>query len=98
MTAVAVLLELARDGTVHRASVVLGGVAAGPLRCEAVEEVVVGSRGDASVFRKAAQRCREIEAMEDVHASSAYRRHLAEVLTGRALETAFSRASTAATQ
>ena len=98
VAAVAVLLELARDGTVRRASVVLGGLAAGPLRCEAVEQVVIGSRGDASVFREAAQRCREIDAMEDVHASSAYRRHLAEVLTERALTTAFARASTAAVQ
>lgn len=98
VAAVAVLLELAHDGAVRRASVVLGGVAAGPLRCEAVEQVVVGSRGDKSVFRKAAQRCREIDAMEDVHASSAYRRHLAEVLTERALATAFARASTAIAQ
>jgi carbon-monoxide dehydrogenase medium subunit len=98
VAAVAVLLELARDGTVRRASVVLGGVAAGPLRCESVEKVVVGSRGDGSVFRKAAQGCREIDAMEDVHASSGYRRHLAEVLTERALATAFARASTAAVQ
>jgi CO/xanthine dehydrogenase FAD-binding subunit len=96
VVAAAVLLELARDGAVRRASVVLGGVAAGPLRCEAVEAMVTGSRGDSAVYRKAVQSCREIEAMEDVHASSAYRRHLAEVLTCRALETAFARASGAA--
>jgi CO/xanthine dehydrogenase FAD-binding subunit len=52
---------------------------------------VTGSRGG-SAFQEAAATCREIDAMEDVHASSAYRRHLAEVLTQRALETAFIRA------
>lgn len=98
VAAVAALLELARDGTVRRASVILGGVAAGPLRCDAVEQVLVGSRGGASVFREAAQRCREIDAMEDVHVSSAYRRHLAEVLTERALATAFARASSKVAQ
>ena len=30
--------------------------------------------------------------MEDVHATQAYRRHLAQVLTTRALETAYARA------
>jgi CO/xanthine dehydrogenase FAD-binding subunit len=35
--------------------------------------------------------------MEDVHASKAYRRHLAQVLTARALDKAYARASASAT-
>jgi carbon-monoxide dehydrogenase medium subunit len=56
-----------------------------------VETAVVGSRGD-TAFQEAVVSCRDIDAMEDVHASSVYRRHLAEVLTQRALEAAFTRA------
>ena len=91
VVAAAVLLELDGDGAIRRASVVLGGVGPGPLRCAAVEAAVTGSRGG-SAFQAAAATCREIDAMEDVHASSAYRRHLAEVLTHRALESALARA------
>jgi len=91
IVAVAVLMALAGDGTVSRVSITLGGVGSGPLRCSDAESVVSGSRGGAQIFQKAAETCRHIEAMEDVHASSAYRRHLAETLTGRALESAFGR-------
>ena len=91
VVAVAVLLESDGDGAIRRASVVLGGVGPGPLRCAAVEAAVTGSRGG-SAFQEAAAACREIDAMEDVHASSDYRRHLAEVLTRRALDSAWVRA------
>jgi carbon-monoxide dehydrogenase medium subunit len=96
LVAVAVLLELAPDGVARRAAVALGGVAAGPLRCEAVEAAVVGQRPGSSTFREATASCREIDAMEDVHASASYRRHLAQVLTERALAVAFNRASAGA--
>lgn len=92
MAATAALLEVSRDGTVERAAVCVGGVGTGPLRCTDVEAAVVGTRGGAGVFRPAAAACREIDAMEDVHATQAYRRHLAQVLTARALETAYARA------
>ena len=91
VVAAAAMLELGDDGAIRRASVVLGGVGPGPLRCAAVEAAVVGSRGG-TAFQEAVVSCREIDAMEDVHASSVYRRHLAEVLTQRALEAAFTRA------
>jgi len=91
VVAAAVLLELGDDGAIRRASVVLGGVGPGPLRCAAVEAAVTGSRGGLA-FQEAAATCREIDAMEDVHAPSAYRQHLAEVLTHRALESAWARA------
>jgi carbon-monoxide dehydrogenase medium subunit len=91
VVAAAAMLELAGDGTIRRASVVLGGVGQGPLQCTAMEAAVTGSHGGAA-FQEAAANCREIDAMEDVQSTSAYRRHLAEILTHRALETAFTRA------
>ena len=92
MAASAVLLEVSRDGTVSRAAVCVGGVGAGPLRCADVEAAVIGTRGGPDVFLRAAATCREIDAMDDVHATRAYRRHLAQVLTARALDTAYARA------
>ncbi len=93
VVAVAVLLDLSGDGTIRRASVTLGGVGKGPLRCAAAEAILTGSGGGSSLFEEAAATCREIDAMGDVHASSAYRRHLAVTLTSRALGTAFDRAA-----
>ncbi len=91
VVAAAAMLELGNDGAIRRASVVLGGVGPGPLRCAAVEAAVVGSLVD-TAFQEAVVSCRDIDAMEDVHASSVYRRHLAEVLTQRALKAAFTHA------
>jgi carbon-monoxide dehydrogenase medium subunit len=91
VVAAAAMLELGDDGAIRRAAVVLGGVGPGPLRCAAAEAAIMGSRGGAA-FREAAATCREIDAMEDVHNPSSYRRHLAEVLTQRALASAFARA------
>ena len=92
MVASAALLEVSREGTIERASVCVGGVGTGPLRCTDVEAAVVGTRGGPDVYSRATASCREIDAMEDVHATQAYRRHLAQVLTARALEAAYARA------
>lgn len=88
---VAVLLDLSSDGAVRRASVTLGGVGSAPVRGAAAEAILNGSQGGPEVIEKAAGTCREIDAMNDVHASSAYRQHLAVVLTQRALDKAFDR-------
>ena len=49
------------------------------------------SRPDA-LFREASQRCSTIDALDDAHVSSDYRRRLAVVLARRALERASGRA------
>ena len=89
---VAVLLDAGGDGVVRRASIALGGVGEGPIRCPEAEAALVGTGADDDTLDDAARLCGEIEAMEDVHASSAYRRHLARVLTRRALDRARGRA------
>ena len=89
---VAVLLDSGDDGVVRRASIALGGVGEGPIRCPDAEAALVGTTPDDRRFDEAARICGEIEAMEDVHASAAYRRHLARVLTRRALARASGRA------
>ena len=95
MVSAAVLMELTADGSIRRAAVVIGGAGTGPIRCSEVEAAITGTRGGAEVHKQAAQACRDIDAMEDVHASKDYRRHLAQVLTTRALDSAYGRASAA---
>jgi carbon-monoxide dehydrogenase medium subunit len=40
------------------------------------------------MLREICESCRKLDALEDVHASSTYRQHLAAVLSRRALEQA----------
>jgi carbon-monoxide dehydrogenase medium subunit len=88
----AALIEEDGRGRIVKASVTVGGVSAAPVRVAAVESALAGQPASAALFRDACEGCRDIEAMEDVHASSSYRRHLAAVLSRRALETAHARA------
>jgi carbon-monoxide dehydrogenase medium subunit len=88
----AALLDIGHDGTITRASITLGGVAAGPLRMREIETMLVGQSVSKTLFREASERCAAIDALEDVHVSAQYRRRLAVVLTRRALERASERA------
>jgi carbon-monoxide dehydrogenase medium subunit len=62
-----------------------------PLRGRSAERLLVGQRPDEEAFRAAADAAAtsDIDPTGDVHATPAYRRHLARVLTVRALEKAF---------
>lgn len=93
ITSSAVLLDVDSGGKISRASVTVGGVGPSPLRVAAVEEGLTGETGSAELFTDIAEKCREIDAMEDVYAPAWYRQHLATVLTRRALGKAFSRAA-----
>ena len=98
VVAAAVLVALADDGSVSRTSIVLGGVDTGPVRCTEAQALLVGSRGEESALEQAAEMCRGIDAMEDVHASKAYRQHLSAVLCLRAMKKALRRAARGAGQ
>lgn len=87
----AALLDVDAGGTIKRAAVALGGVAAVPLRMDEVEARLVGQKASEELFRSAAETCRAIDAVADVHATVEYRQHLAAVLTRRALVQALSR-------
>jgi len=93
ITSSAVLLDVDSGGKITRASVTVGGVGASPLRVAAVETGLTGETGSAELFTEIAEKCREIDAMEDVYAPAWYRQHLAAVLTRRALAKAYSRAA-----
>ena len=87
----AALLHEDAQGKILRASLTVGGVGTGPLRMTEAEGMLVGRVASEAVFREAAETCRDVEAMDDVHVSAAYRQRLASVLARRALESAHRR-------
>jgi carbon-monoxide dehydrogenase medium subunit len=89
IVAVAVLLDFGRDRSVNFARVALGGVGPAPLRVAAAEEILLGGRPGAELYRNAgAAAAQAVEPPADIHASSGYRRQLTGVLVRRALATA----------
>jgi aerobic carbon-monoxide dehydrogenase medium subunit len=92
----AALLDVGVDNVVRRAALTLFGVTASPLRVEAAEARLVGQPLDAAAIRTAAASAWLIEPISDIHASGEYRRHLAQVLSSRALNDAARRAGVTA--
>jgi len=86
------LLDVGAGDIVRRAALTLFGVSAGPLRLEAAEAKLMGKPLDAALIRAAAAAAWLIEPISDIHASGEYRRHLAQVLSARALTDAARRA------
>jgi CO/xanthine dehydrogenase FAD-binding subunit len=85
-----------RDGVCEKARLTIVGMGEGPFRARAAEDALTGRRLGAKeqqdAFAEAtAKVVAAVDPTDDVHASSAYRRHLAGVMTVRALETALAR-------
>jgi len=88
----AALLDVGAGGVVRRAALALFGVAAQPLRLDAAEATLTGKVPDAASIHSAAAAAWLVEPISDIHASGDYRRHLAQVLSARALADAARRA------
>jgi carbon-monoxide dehydrogenase medium subunit len=85
-----------RKGACEQARVTVVGMGDGPFRAREAEAVLTGrvldSKTSKDAFAEAvAKVVATVEPSDDVHASATYRRHLAGVLTARALQTAFER-------
>jgi carbon-monoxide dehydrogenase medium subunit len=91
----AVLLDVGPGAMVRRAALALFGIAVTPVRLSDGEALLVGNRLEAHVIRAAAETARAVEALSDIHAEADYRRHLAVVMTRRALTDAARRAGVA---
>jgi carbon-monoxide dehydrogenase medium subunit len=87
VSAAALLSENAK-GEIARASITIGGVGVAPIRVGEVEAALLGQQPDDKRLREASELCRKFDAIDDVHASSSYRQHLATVMARRALEQA----------
>ena len=92
IAAVGVLLTIDSTGAIGRAALAVSGLAGVPVRLSAAETTLSGQRPSPELFRAAAAEAATLEAMDDPYASADYRRHLARILTYRAIETAAARA------
>jgi carbon-monoxide dehydrogenase medium subunit len=91
MVAACAYVKRAADGSCEDVRVGLTHMASTPLRATAVEEALRGGPLDASSIAAAAEHAADgTEPPADLNASAEYKRHLARVLTRRALETAAS--------
>jgi carbon-monoxide dehydrogenase medium subunit len=79
-------------GDFERVSFAISGLSHAPVRPAAIERALVGQKPGHEAFRAAAAEAAKLEASEDAYVTSAYRQHLARVLTYRALEQAAARA------
>ena len=90
LTGVAVVLTKSGD-TCQSVAVGITGVSDTPYRASGVESALTGSALTADNIAAAAARAADgITALEDIHASQAYRENLAKVYTRRAIESAAS--------
>jgi carbon-monoxide dehydrogenase medium subunit len=94
MAGAAVTLSVERAGRCREARIVLFGVGPTPVRARGAEQVAAGETLEAAILEAAGQKASEEldEPLSDVHASAEFRRHLAGVLTRRALTEAMARA------
>ncbi|CAN5521037.1 xanthine dehydrogenase family protein subunit M [soil metagenome] len=88
---VAVLVACDVQRRITRLAVALCGIAAGPVRLLDAEAATVGRPADDAVIETLQSAARSLDTMSDAHVSADYRKHLAGVLTGRALRGAFAR-------
>jgi CO/xanthine dehydrogenase FAD-binding subunit len=96
LAAVAATVTVSR-GAIEQARIALTGVGPTALRAHEAEGLLIGHALEPDLTNRAIETVRAaIEPETDLHASSDYRRHLAGVLTGRALAAAWRRAQESA--
>jgi carbon-monoxide dehydrogenase medium subunit len=93
MAGAAVTLSAEGSGRCKAARIVLFGVGPTPIRAQGAEQMLVGEALGQELLDLAGRKASEDleEPLSDVHASAEFRRHLAEVLTRRALAEAMAR-------
>jgi carbon-monoxide dehydrogenase medium subunit len=89
---VAAVVTLGNDGTFTAAGLALCNAGATPVRVATAAGLVGRRSGEREIGDVATAVAGEIDPPENVHATAAFRRHLAGVLTRRALQTAVARA------
>jgi aerobic carbon-monoxide dehydrogenase medium subunit len=96
LAGVGVVLAI-RRGTITEARIALTGVGPTPVRAGAAERLLVGHAPSDPLWTEAAEVVRTAVTPDgDIHASAEYRKHVAGVLTQRALREALSRTKEAA--
>jgi carbon-monoxide dehydrogenase medium subunit len=95
LAGVAAVVQINNNGLCQDARIVLLSVGDRPMLAEEAAKALRSQRPSAEAMRASAEAAstRDIDPPGDIHASAAYRRQLANVLTRRALQKAFARAS-----
>ena len=87
---VIVIVDLDEAGKIAESRIALFGVAATPVRARKAEASLTGKPPDDKAIRDAAALLEEVlDPPGDIRATSAYRKHVAAILMGRALQRAF---------
>lgn len=92
IVACSALVGLDREGNIGNAAIALSGLDHAPVRPASIECGLKGEKPAHAAFKAAAAAAAELDATADAYTNAAYRRHLARVLTYRALERAAARA------
>ena len=94
LVGVAALVTLDERGQCRQARITLLSVGEGPVEAQEAARLLLGQQPTPEAVRAAAEAAatRDIDPSGDIHASAAYRRHLARVLVTRVLSQAFERA------
>jgi len=92
IVACSALLGIDARGNIAEAAIALSGMSHAPVRPAAIERALRGQKPDAAAYKSAAAEAAKLDAAGDPFVSAGYRRHLARVLTYRALEQAAARA------
>lgn len=95
MAGVAAMVELGDEGLCARARLVYLNVGDGPVESTAAVERIIGEKPEPGAFSECARIAaeEELDPFGNLHASPEYQRHLARVLTQRALQVAAERAA-----
>lgn len=91
---VAALVAIDATGKVARSAIAIGGLGAAPVRADNAEAMLLGVALTDETIASAGAAASELEAEGDLYADEAFKRHLAQQLTLRALRAARERAGT----
>ena len=86
-----VAVSLSSEGRKRHATVVYGAVNSTPIRCAEVEQAISDGISPGSARKAAEVASEKVECVDDVLATSAYRKHLVRVITTRVLKRMMSR-------
>lgn len=94
MVGVAAVVTLDDQDRCQRSRIVYLSVGDGPVEAHHAADLLTGQTPTPDLIRAAAEKAaaEDVDPSSDIHASAAYRRHLVNILTGRALDQAFQRA------
>lgn len=92
LASAATQMTFAEDGAVASVSIGISNIADRPLRATVAEQMLLGQKPSEDLILLAAQTVTEqVSNGDDIHATRAYRQHVAGVITARSIRAAVNR-------